>query len=89
MFFRWFTLQYSFLLIIVFAIQFSVGGFAFIYETQIDDELLHTMNKTFLSSYGVDNTRTIAIDSMHQKVSDDDYDNDNNRDDFSIVSTQN
>lgn len=82
MLFRWFSLQYSFLLFIVFAIQFIVGGFAFIYETQIDDELLHTMNKTFLSSYGVDNTRTIAIDSMHQKASHDD----NNRNHFFIVS---
>lgn len=64
-----FSLQHSLLLVIVFALQFTVGGFAYIYETQIDDELLKTLNKTFLSSYGVDETRTIAIDSMQQKVS--------------------
>lgn len=46
-----------------------MGGFAFIYETQIDDELLKTLNKTFMDSYGVDETQTTAIDSMQQKAS--------------------
>lgn len=63
------SFQYSFLLIIVFALQFSVGGFAYIYETQVDDELLITLNKTFASSYGVNKDQTISIDAMQQKAS--------------------
>lgn len=69
-----FFAQYSFLLIVVFALQFSVGGFAYIYETQIDDELLNTLNRTFINRYGIDETQTIAIDSMQQKASDRDAD---------------
>lgn len=36
---------------------------------QIDDELLQTLNKTYVTSYGIDVERTNAIDIMQQKVS--------------------
>lgn len=62
-------LQYSVLLILIFAMEFSIGGSAYIYETQVDDELVHSMNETFVNNYGIDRRRTIAIDSMQQNVS--------------------
>lgn len=61
--------QYAFLLVSVFALEFLVGGIAYIYETQIDDELLRSLNKTFTGSYGIHPSRTKAIDSMQQNVS--------------------
>lgn len=48
--------------------EFSIGGTAYIYETQVDDELLRTMNGTFINSYGIDTERTEAIDLMQQNV---------------------
>lgn len=60
--------QYSFFLTTIFILEFSIGGTAYIYETQVDDELLHTMNGTFINSYGIDAQRTEAIDLMQQNV---------------------
>lgn len=56
-------------MIIIFVLQISIAGLAHIYETEIDDELTHTLNETFRESYGVDERRTIAIDAMQQNVS--------------------
>lgn len=61
--------QYSFILISIFALEFIVGGVSYIYETQIDDELVRTMNTTFMTTYGIDEERTMAIDAMQQNVS--------------------
>lgn len=64
-----FLVQYAFILMSVFALEFVIGGVSYIYETQIDDELLNTLNTTFMTSYGIDEGRTVAIDSMQQNVS--------------------
>lgn len=56
------------LLILVFAVEFLVGAITYVYEPQVDDELLVTLNTTFITSYGIDERRTNAIDSMQQNV---------------------
>lgn len=60
-------LCYTFLLVLVFLLELIVGGMAYIYETQIENELRLTLNYTFLDSYGIDESRTIAIDRMQQE----------------------
>lgn len=60
--------QYSLLLVVVFLLEFLVGAVTYVYESQVDDELLTTLNKTFITSYGIDETRTNAIDLMQQNV---------------------
>lgn len=60
--------QYALLLILVFLLEFSVGAVTYVYESQVDDELLASLNKTFMSKYGVDETQTKAIDLMQQSV---------------------
>lgn len=54
---------------LVFALELVVGVLAYGYESQVDDELLMTLNETFVTSYGVDETRTNSIDLMQQTVS--------------------
>lgn len=61
-------MQYSLLLVVVFALEFLVGGITYVYESQVDDELLATLSSTFSSSYGLDEMRTNAIDEMQQSV---------------------
>lgn len=61
-------LQYTFLLVLVFLLEAIIGGLAYFYETQLEDELKRTLNTTFSSSYGIDEKRTIAIDRMQQEV---------------------
>lgn len=56
------------LLILVFVVEFLVGAITYVYEPQVDDELLVTLNTTFITSYGIDERRTNAIDSMQQNV---------------------
>lgn len=51
-----------------FALEFLVGAVTYVYEPQVDDELLVTLNKTFSTSYGIDSTRSNAIDLMQQNV---------------------
>lgn len=62
------TFQYSLLLVVVFLLEFSVGAVTYVYEPRVDDELLATLNETFMTSYGIDDTRTKAIDLMQQNV---------------------
>lgn len=66
--FFFFSSQYSLLLIVVFLLEFFVGAVTYVYESQVDDGLLTTLNKTFMTSYGIDETRTNAIDLMQQNV---------------------
>lgn len=56
------------LLILVFAVEFLVGAVTYVYEPQVDDELLVTLNTTFITSYGINERRTNAIDLMQQNV---------------------
>lgn len=69
MWFSKYFFQFSLGLILVFFLEFSVGATAYVYESQVDDELLATLNVTFASSYGLDEKRTNAIDTMQQSVS--------------------
>lgn len=57
------------MLMIVFLLEACVGGLAYLYERHIAEELVDTMNETFLTSYAVDATKTKAIDAMQQDVS--------------------
>lgn len=64
-----FSFQYTFLLLIVFLLEAIVGGLAYVYENNIADELVETLNTTFITGYAVDPTQTQAIDEMQQEVS--------------------
>lgn len=55
-------------MVLVFLLEAMIGGLAYFYETQIEDELKTTLNETFLTSYAVDEKRTSAIDQMQQEV---------------------
>lgn len=57
------------MLMVVFLLEACVGGLAYLYERHIADELMDTMNNTFLTSYAVDPAKTKAIDAMQQDVS--------------------
>uniref|UniRef100_A0A6E8WBD9 Tetraspanin n=1 Tax=Anopheles coluzzii TaxID=1518534 RepID=A0A6E8WBD9_ANOCL len=60
---------YTFVLLIVFLLEIIVGSLAYLYETQIETELQHTLNATFMEHYGVSEQQTKAIDSMQQEFS--------------------
>ncbi|ETN61068.1 hypothetical protein AND_007291 [Anopheles darlingi] len=60
---------YTFILLFVFLLEAIVGGLAYLYETQIETELQHSLNTTFMEHYGVSERQTQAIDSMQQKFS--------------------
>ncbi|KAL5293375.1 CD151 family protein [Megaselia abdita] len=55
---------YTLLLGLVFLLELFVGGLAYFYESQIQDEIREELNGTFLTSYGIDEARTRAIDMM-------------------------
>lgn len=56
-----------FILILVFLLETTVGSMSYVYDTQVEKELNRTLNNTFLSSYGVHNAKTRAIDEMQQE----------------------
>lgn len=51
-----------------FSLQTVAGGLAYFYESQVESELDHTLNKTFVEQYAVDSSVTEAIDRVQQKV---------------------
>lgn len=61
------SFQYMFILILVFLLETTVGSMSYVYDTQVEKELNRTLNNTFLSSYGVHNAKTRAIDEMQQE----------------------
>lgn len=60
-------LFYIIVLVLVFLLEAIIGGLAYVYETQIEEELQMTLNETFVTSYGIDERRTNAIDLMQQE----------------------
>ncbi|XP_058129744.1 CD151 antigen-like [Anopheles ziemanni] len=66
---RGILLMYTFILLLVFLLEAIVGGLAYLYETQIEIELQHSLNSTFGEYYGVSESQTQAIDSMQQEFS--------------------
>lgn len=60
-------MKYIFLLVLVFLLEATVGGLAYIYESQIEDELQLTLKETFITNYGLDERKTNAIDLMQQR----------------------
>lgn len=60
------SFQYTIILILVFILESAIGGLAYLYETQIADELNATLSDTFKASYGVDESRSNAIDTLQQ-----------------------
>jgi hypothetical protein len=45
-----------------------VGVMSFLYEPHVADELYLNLNKTFIENYGVDGSKTRAIDHMQIEV---------------------
>ncbi|XP_053679000.1 CD151 antigen-like [Anopheles nili] len=66
---RGILLLYTFILLFVFLLESIVGGLAYLYETQIENELQHGLNSTFMDHYGVSVRQTNAIDNMQQEFS--------------------
>lgn len=60
------SLQYIFVMILVFLLETTVGSMSYIYDTQVEVELNRTLNDTLLNNYGVHKARTMAIDQMQQ-----------------------
>lgn len=54
-------------MVMVFLLETTVGSMAYLYDTQVENELNVTLNETFISSYGVDPVRTTAIDYIQQE----------------------
>ena len=63
------TLQYTFLLILVFLAEICVGMMSLFYKHQIPREMELNLNSTFVNRYGVDHKPTEAIDYIQKKVS--------------------
>lgn len=61
-------IQYLLLLITISALELFVGGITYIYQTRVDDEVIQTLNVTFMNDYGIDDKRTNEIDLMQQTV---------------------
>lgn len=54
------------MLLVVFLLELLSGSLAYIYETQVAEELRLTLNDTFMQNYGVNERQTEAIDLMQQ-----------------------
>lgn len=63
---RCFLLMYTFLLLFIFLMEAVAGIIAYVYEEQVWHELADSLNTTFIESYGVDASRTEAINDMQR-----------------------
>ncbi len=59
-------MQYTILLIAVFILELASGGLAYIYESQIANELNSTLTDTFNNNYGINEAQTNAIDTLQE-----------------------
>lgn len=65
---RCLLLVYTFLLLLIFLLEVMAGLLAYVYQAQVDDELSHTLNTTFLETYRIRTEQTTAIDKMQQEL---------------------
>lgn len=63
-----FLLQYVFLLILIFLIEAMVGVLGFLYQESVHTELENNLNSTFLTTYNIDEDKTLAINNLQEKV---------------------
>lgn len=66
-----FSVQYVFVVMLVFVLEAGVGALARLYEEQVGPELKMNLNRTFLEDYSVRSRETTAIDQMQIEVSTD------------------
>ncbi|XP_014241297.1 CD151 antigen-like [Cimex lectularius] len=64
---RCFIILYTFLLLLIFLIEVMVGMLSYVYRDQVEVELKHNLNATFVENYGVSLKITLAIDKMQQE----------------------
>lgn len=64
-----FSLQYVFVVMLVFVLEAGVGALARLYEEQVGPELKMNLNRTFLENYSMRSRETSAIDQMQIEVS--------------------
>ncbi|KAM7292599.1 CD151 antigen [Ixodes scapularis] len=55
---------YTFLLLLIFLLEAVAGVIAYVYEEQVWHELADSLNTTFIESYGIDSSRTDAINDL-------------------------
>uniref|UniRef100_A0A0K8SCE0 Tetraspanin n=1 Tax=Lygus hesperus TaxID=30085 RepID=A0A0K8SCE0_LYGHE len=60
-------LLYIFLLLFIFLMEAMVGLLAFIYMNQVEGDLNHNLNATFVDNHGISTRETNAIDRMQQE----------------------
>ncbi|EEC00763.1 tetraspanin, putative [Ixodes scapularis] len=61
---RCLLLAYTFLLLLIFLLEAVAGVIAYVYEEQVWHELADSLNTTFIESYGIDSSRTDAINDL-------------------------
>ncbi|KAG8225625.1 hypothetical protein J437_LFUL004193 [Ladona fulva] len=64
---RCLILSLTFLLLLIFLLEAMVGMLCYIYEEQVESELSLNLNNTFVQNYGVDDSKTQAIDAMQRE----------------------
>ena len=60
--------QYTILIVIIFMIQSVIGLLAYVYQDQVDNELQENLHDNFISTYGVHEENTLAVDRIQSKV---------------------
>jgi len=60
---------YTILLVIIFMIQSVIGLLAYVYQDQVDNELQENLHDNFISTYGVHEENTLAVDRIQSKYS--------------------
>lgn len=63
-----FLFQCTFLLLLVFLLQATVGIISTIYKEQVSAELNASLPTTFIEKYQIDEAQTKAIDSVQREV---------------------
>lgn len=65
---RCLLILYTFLLLFIFLMEEMVGILAYVYRNQVEADLQHNLNDTFVQQYGFGIEETFAIDKMQQEV---------------------
>lgn len=64
---RCLLILYTFLLLFIFLMEEMVGILAYVYRNQVEADLQHNLNDTFVQQYGFGIEETFAIDKMQQE----------------------
>lgn len=60
-------LLYIFLLLLIFLVEAMVGILAYVYRNQVEVDLNHHLDDTFIEKYWISDSETLSIDKMQQE----------------------